>query len=135
VIAPSSEDSVGHITSRMGNSFVHDDTSSAVLIAEGEARPGPIVRFISSDVVLVGDVGLLAPRCKSSLSGLPDKGCAGDVVRSGAATRERKSRTRSLMVACCASVATVLSVRKNRYCRSMGASDSAFPDVPSPGVT
>jgi hypothetical protein len=82
----------------------------------------------------VGDVGLLTPCCKSSLSGLPDKSCDGDVVRSSAETRERNSRTRSLIVTCCANVAMVLSVKKKRYCRSIGASESAFVGVPSPGV-
>ena len=84
--------------------------------------------------MLSDDVGLLAPCWTSSLPGLPDKGCTGDVVRSGAATRERKSRTRILIVACCASVEIVLSVKKKRYCRSMGASDSAVGG-PLLGVT
>lgn len=112
---------------------MHDETSSAVLTAEGEAQPGLIVRVISWEVVRGGDVGLLAPCCRSSLSGLPDKGCAGDVIRSGAPTRERKSRTRSLIVACCASVETVFNVKKKRYCRGIGASERAFADAPSLG--
>jgi hypothetical protein len=117
----------------MGNSFVHDETSSAVLTAEGEARPGPIFRVTSWEAVLVGDIGLLAPCCRSSLSGLPDKGCTGDAIKSGSPTCERKSRTRSLIVACCASVEIVFSVRKKRYCRGIGASESAFVGAPSLG--
>ena len=118
----------------MGKSFVHDDTSSAVLIAEGEARPGPIVRFVSCEFVLVGDVGPLPPCCRSSLPGLPDKGCAGDTVWSEASFRERNSRTSSLMVTCCAKVAIVFKVRKKRYCKTMGASERAFAVASPPGA-
>jgi hypothetical protein len=40
----------------------------------------------------------------------------------------------NLMVACCASVAIVFSVRKKRYCRSMGAFESALVVVPPRGL-
>lgn len=85
---------------------MHDDARSAVLIAEVKERPGSIVRLVSCEVVHVGDVGPLAPCCKSSLSALPDDSCLGDTVGSVAAF-ERKRRMSNLIVACCASVATV----------------------------
>jgi hypothetical protein len=66
----------------MGKSFVHDDTRSAVLITEGNKCLGSIVCLVSCEVVHVGDVGPLAPCCKSSLSALPDDSCLGDAVES-----------------------------------------------------
>jgi hypothetical protein len=128
------------MTSKMGNSFVQDDTSSAVLTAAGEARPGPTVRFKSwEEVGLAGDVGRLAPFWTSSLFGLPDKGSGGggggggggDAIGSSGVTGGRNRRTRSLTVACWASVEIVFKVRKKRYWRPMGAAWSGLVGMPS----
>lgn len=116
------------MTSKIGNSFVHEETNSAVLIAEGDARPGPIVRFIPS-----AELGRppLPSRCVSSLSGLPDMGGAGDATDATVAVFEKKRRTSNLTVECCANVASVFIVRKKRYCTIIGAWDSACEAVPS----
>lgn len=55
-----SDDDVGQITSRIGKSFVHEDTSMAVEMALGEAYPGRGVSLISKcgcAIVEAGDNG------------------------------------------------------------------------------
>ena len=95
------------MTSRIGNSFVQLDTSSAVLIAAGVVRPG---------IAIDGDGDEVKP-VTESLSGLPFElllaGRGEDCI--GEFGSRRKYSTSVRMVKCWATVAMMLRVRKKIY--------------------